>query len=1520
MELTENRKLYSLSHAQKRIWYNEAIHLNTPFANLPFTVKYPFEIRFDLLSRAINHVIRTRDGFRLQMVRFEENNLIETRQVVSEFREHNFEILDFSGPGGAARLGEWIAINSGEPFRLYDSDLYYFALMRFSEKEWGYYFKMHHVISDGWTISLAVHLIDQAYQCFLSGNVPVEDPAPSYLEYVEDEKSYLASEKCVQDRTYWLEKMLPLPEEAALSFSKNRTGEIRSSTRIFAFPDSVRTRMQEFSKANRTSVFKLVLSALYIYLNRVTGTDDLAVASVNHGREKPAHKEMAGMFVSTFILRLRLAPEMTFRELVSQAGSLVNDTIRNYARYPVDLLLQELREKSGSDASYLLNVMLVGHPNPDRQEAALQYIFPGNEISPLMIHINASGRDADGVLELQFDFQDDLFREEDVERIFGSLEAILQDGLAGPDKIIREISLVPEPVKNKLLFDFNFNAVGFTGPVFIKDLFEEQVLRTPDKPAVVYKDRVLTYRELNSRANRLARTLRNAGAIPDAIAGILADRSLEMIVSVMAVIKAGCAYVPIDAGYPPERIEYLLENSRSFALLSKKSLVSGIHYSGPMIDLEDEGNYAKDDLNPDTVNKPGDLVYVIYTSGSTGKPKGVMIEHRSLSNFVLWHKDLNHLAEKDNVSKFAAFGFDVTVIEIYPTLISGATLHIIPDDIRLSPLQVNEYFEAHHITAAFLPTQFGEQFIDNIENRSLRWLEVAGEKMRSFRKRPYRILNGYGPTEYTVYTSYFEVDKFYENIPIGKPLWNTRIYILDQFNQLRPVGIPGELCVAGIGIARGYLGRPDLTAEKFIDDPFFPGEKMYRTGDLCRWLPDGNIEYLSRIDFQVKIRGFRVELGEIELAIKSMEGVKDAVVVDRTDESGRKYLCGFVVSGVKIDPARIREKLRIDLPEYMIPPYIGQIDRIPLTPNGKIDRKALPEPDRPAVDATSYLEPSTGTEKALAAIWGTILGMEKIGANDSFFDLGGHSLRAALLQARIQKDFRVQLSLQNIFHNARLKDLASLIDAGTRQDYPRITRIPDAQYYPVASAQKRLYIVDRMENIGITYNIPVVVRIEGMLDPDRLSRAVEMMTERHESLRTSFTIAGGVPVQVVHPKVRIRKILLETDEAGIDRVIREFIRPFDLERPPLFRVGLIRISASSHLFIFDVHHIIFDGWSAGVFLDELWDLYEGRKLLSRKLQFRDFAAWQQAMLQSEGIRKQEKYWLDIFGSTVPVLNLDTVHPRGSSISFDGARLHLEVGEALTSGLRKIAGEEGATLFMLLLTSYSILLSKYSGQEDIVIGIPSSGRTIPEVERMIGMFVNSLPLRTLPAGNKKFREFLQEIRERVLGAYDHQDYQLDDLVEKLGMKRDSSRNPLFDVMFAFRQQGADKTCGGLLIRPWEFDFNITKFDLTIEAIEKEKEIRLEIEYRTGLFDEKFIRDLGAHYLRLLEAIAEHPEATIGEISVLLPEEKKFLLETYNATDADYPRDRTVYELFEDQVAAGPDRIAVVDGNRSETYAG
>ncbi|MEI7725470.1 MAG: amino acid adenylation domain-containing protein [Bacteroidota bacterium] len=1518
--MTKNQpfSLYPLSHAQRRIWYTEMIHLNTAFANLSFTVIYPEEPDNELVSQAIQRVIRLNDGLRTRLHQSEQSGLIETRQYISDYRKMEFDQYDFSGPGGSARLNEWLESQTREPFTLMDHDLFYFALVRFSDTEWGYFFKIHHIISDGWTIDLVVKSIEESYRALIKGETLPEIKNPSYLEYLNDEAAYLSSAECESDRKFWHENLLPLPEEIILPFSKNKTESIRAKTKRLTFAPHVRLKMHEYCKEHHTSAFKLILSALSVYINRITTLDDVVFATVNHGRESAQQKQMTGMFVSTFPLRIKLDKEMTFATLVELAGKELNNVVKNYSRYPLDQLIVELREKTGMDTSWLLNILLVGHPNLSDESTKLEYLFPGFEPSPLTIHINPSGKDAHGILELQFDYHAELFEEENIGQIFTALSTILDLALIDPGQMIHQIELVSEEEKEKLLIQFNNTELAFQKPLFVKDLFEDQVARTPEKTAVVFQNRKLTYKELNQKSNQLARKIIALGAKPGTIVGILANRSPEMIIAVMAAIKAGCAYVPVDVAYPTERIQYMLDDSRSFALLSHRDLQDKSGFTGLFIDLDNQGNYTGSDINPETVNHPEDLIYVIYTSGSTGKPKGVMVAHWPLAHFVLWHQGIHQLTETDNTTKFASFGFDVTVWEIFPTLISGATLHIIADDIRMSPMQLNEYFNIHNITVSFLPTQFGEQFIDNIENKSLRWLDVAGEKLRSFKKRPYTIMNGYGPTEYADCTTWFIVDKYYDNIPIGKPIGNTRIYILDKYNKLRPIGIPGELCVAGIGLADGYLGKPELTAEKFVEDPFSPGNKIYRTGDLCRWLPDGNIEYLGRIDLQVKIRGFRVELGEIEQAIKNIEHVTDAVVVDRTDVSGRKFLSGYFISNVPVDPVKIKEQLGIDLPEYMIPPFLMQIEKMPLTPNGKIDRKNLPEPDRSQNETKEFVAPAGATEKSLAGMWKQILGIDQVSSNDDFFMLGGHSLKAALLQARIQKDFGIQLSLQNIFHNQILHDLANLIDKSTRQDYIKISHQANQPYYPVASAQQRLFIVNQMENIGITYNIPIVIRIEGKLDANRLSEAIEVMAARHEIFRTSFNIVNGEPVQIVHPTVRIKRFFIEAGEDQISEVISDFIKPFDLQNAPLFRAGLVKTDELKHFFIFDVHHIIFDGWSVNVFMDELWSIYKGKKLPSRKLQYRDYALWQKQIEISDLVKNQELYWTQQFANEIPTLNLGTDFPRGSTMSFNGARFAVEVDQELTTRLRALAKEEGATLFMVLLSAYSILLSKYSNQEDIVVGIPSSGRSIPELEHMIGMFVNTLPIRSQPTGETSFKAFLAGMKSLVLDAYDNQDYQLDLLVEKLGIARNSGRNPLFDVMFAYRQQPEDIQLKDVTIKFFEFTFNITKFDLTIEAIEKRDCLRLELEYRKELFSETTIVNFGSHYVNLLRAIVSGAGRNIKDFDILNISERKFLLEDYNNTRIDYPREHTIYELFEEQVSLIPHKTAIYHDNRSMSY--
>jgi len=1519
--INTEKTYYSLSHPEKRIWYTEKFHPGSSMWNIPFTVKFRTEVNTELLKKAINLTIQQNDCLRLKFVEMDG----EPKQYVSDYQEKQFDYFDFNTTDGEQAYSAWIKSNAANPFNIIDNDLVYFAIIKFNNGNTGFFINIHHIISDGWSMGLIINRILDNYnefsrersRPFPTGN----ENSPSYLDYIEIEKQYLNSPDCQKDKEYWNKNFEIIPE--LIEFKPHQsTDSIEINRKTFPMPSDLTSKIYAYKQENKTSVFKIILAAFYTYFLKITSKEDIVFQTGVHNRFNPELKNITGMFVSTVPFRINADKDIEFNNLIKKIEKQFVPVIE-HQRYPYDLLIKDLREKNSGPVE-LSNVAIVQYFK-DVYPEDIKVDFHNNRHSENAITIYVSydyQKKEKPQIELFIDYNTSIFNKQEIESMFEYISNIIKSALDSPDKKLSELDILSENEKHKLLYEFNNTYQYYPKDKIIQQIFEEQVEKTPDKTALVYKDKKLTYRELNQKANQLAGIIRNKGVKPDDIVGILADRSLEMIIGVMAILKSGAAYMPIDSEYPLDRIKFMVEDSNTKILLSQKHLFDRIHFNGDIMDIEDTELYKGDDSNPKIINKPSDLVYIIYTSGSTGKPKGVMIEHHSLMNLSFWYKNSHNLTEQDNTTKYAGFGFDASVWEIFPAFISGATLHVISDDIRFSPNDLNKYFEANNITVSFLPTQLCEQFMDMVENKSLRWLDTGGDKLRTYKKKNFVLANNYGPTEYTVCTSTFMVDKYYDNIPIGKPVANTRVYILDKFNNLLPEGVAGELCVAGPGVARGYLNRGELTGAKFLPDPFSRGNiKMYKTGDLARWIPDGNIEYLGRIDQQVKIRGFRIELGEIEQALIKQEDIKDVVVIARDDKNENKFLCAYVVSENELKIDEIKKELSKDLPSYMIPVYFIQLDRIPINPNGKVDKKALPDPLK-IIDTkkTEYVKPENEIEKKLFNIWQELIGTDNFGIDDNFFSIGGNSIKSAIMQAKIQKEFNMDISLRDIFANPTIIDLSKIIEKQEKTEtIEKEELLTDAQkYYPASSVQKGLFILEQFEDINTTYNIPIGLKIEGKLDKTRLSESIQSLIDRHESLRTSFEVVNGEPVQIIHKKVKLKNNYRESNEENIDYIMQDFVKPFNLKNAPLFRVDLVKIAEEKHILLLDFHHIIFDGFSLGIFLKELFEFYQGKELSELKVQYKDFVEWQVKSLKSNSIKKQEEFWLKTFLDT-PVLDLSTDFIRTSGMKFNGARLKFYMDKELTYALNKLSSESGKTLFLTLFTAFNILLSKYTSQEDIIIGTPIIGRKSEEFQKIIGMFVNTLPIRSLPEDNKTFKTFLEEVYENFLNTYDNQDYPLENLIKKLNLERESGRNPLFDVVFVF-QDAWLKGIGtqNLKISTQSVESNTSKFDITMDAQVEDEQIKLEIEYRTALFEAETIKRMAGHFINILHNITENPDQKLKDIKMLSREEERHLLYDFNRTESEYPKDKMTHEIFEQQALLFPDNIALEFEDKFMTY--
>lgn len=1105
---------------------------------------------------------------------------------------------------------------------------------------------------------------------------------------------------------------------------------------------------------------------------------------------------------------------------------------------------------------------------------------------------------------------------------------MLGEAVQAPDKPIGEWDLLTKEEIHRFIERHNRTQYPYPKHRTVPSLFEEQAERIPDEPAIIEEGRQFTYKELNLAANRLAHYLRKHGVQREQAVGILAERTAEMVIGILAIIKAGGAYVPIDPDHPQDRIQYLLEDSGARLVLTSAELSGRLPADAEQVPLEGTAWAEQPDHNPEPVGGAKDLIYIIYTSGSTGRPKGVMVTHRNVVRLV---KNTNFVDFQagDRILQTGSLVFDASTFEIWGSLLNGVGLVLVDKTTILDSRKLEEALRRFGITTMFLTTALFLQLIDRNPAmfKPVRQLFVGGELMspKHFYRAaqecaPIRLSNIYGPTENTTFSTCYELKEEREGpIPIGTPLGNSTVYVVNAHGKLQPAGAIGELWVGGDGVARGYLNRDDLTEKMFIDSPFVPGERIYKTGDLVRLCEDGQLEFVGRKDHQVKIRGYRMELGEIEARIHSHSQVKETLVTDFEEAPGQKALCAYVVAEGGLDAAGLRAYLAQLLPEYMVPGYFMFLERMPLTINGKIDRAKLPRPEKQERAAVHYAAPTNETERKLAAIWEELLGIEPIGIDDHFFDLGGHSLKVAQLQARIYETFQVTLSFKLLFEMPHIRSLASLIAQLEQGGFEAIEPAPDKPHYRLAPAQQRMYALQQRTDIGMAYHVPLLYRLPGDWDPDRLEQALRKLVERHEALRTSFHWEEGEVVQRVHPAISFAMERLEADGRTAEEAAASFLRPFRMEEAPLLRAAWIRLAEGEAALLLDVHHIVFDGTSLSLLAQELAALYGGQALPAQTLHYKDYAEWQAA----REIREQEAgeaYWLRMLEGELPVLELPTDFPRPPMQTFAGGIVRAALPAADAAALKKLASERGTTLYMALLAVYNLLLAAYADKEDIIVGCAVAARTHPDLERMMGMFVNTLPIRSCPEGGKSFAGYLAELKESLLAAYEYQTYPLDKLVDQLSYPRDMSRNPLFDTVFVMQNMG-DTTLelDGAACEAIPYHNGTAKFDVTLEAVERKDAVLLNFEYNTALFRRDTIERLAGHFLQLVQEAIRKPEALIGELDMITEREREQIVAEFNGTEAAYPREATIHGLFEEQARRTPDRTAVTDPQRSLTYA-
>lgn len=1525
---------YPLSQPQQSIWYLEKTYPNTTMNVVAGSVRFKSRINYALLEKAIHLFIQKNQAMRLRMV--EQNGV--PMQYVSSFLAPKIEFFDFSYENGLDDLYRWDAAQTQKAFPLVDSDLYYFAMIKVSDEDGGFYIKTHHLISDAWSMSILGSQIVAHYIALESGATISDEPNPDYLAILDTDEQYMQSQRFLKDKAYWEDKFSDHPEATRIKPPRSSVIDTRAQRKTLLTPVKLSNKIRQFCEENRVSVFTLFLSALCMYLNRTAEKEDIIIGTTLLNRSSQRDKNTVGMFTSIGApIRVGINGDLDFKTFVKEMTGEAFSVLR-HQKYPYNLLLEHVNRQHNLSGN-LFDLVLTYQNSKMTKESEMEYVtrwhFPGHQLESLIININ--DRDDGGCLILDYDFLVDVFHIKEVEFIHQHLISLLWHALDNPLNKVSRLEMLSEKEKRRVLYEFNDTKADFPREKILPQLFEEQAERTPDNVAVVYEQTQLSYRELNERANRLAHLLQARGVGPDSVVGLCLYRSLEMMIGLMAIVKAGGAYMPISPEYPSDRIRYMLEDSGAKLVLTQSALLGGLQVDAELIALEDPRHYSGSKENPTRETGPKNLAYIIYTSGSTGRPKGAMIEHHSIVNRIHWMQKKYPLTDRSAILQKTPFTFDVSVWELFWWSFVGARVCMLTPGGERDPAMMIEAIEREQITTMHFVPSMLSIFLDFVEKRgivgrlsSLHQVFSSGEALTlpqadAFNRLLYAVngtalSNLYGPTEAAVDVSYFDCspEVTLKTVPIGRPIDNIRLYILDKNRNLLPVGIPGELYIAGVGVGRGYINNPELTAAAFVPDPFYPGEVMYKTGDRVRWFPGGDIEYLGRIDFQVKIRGFRIELGEIESRLRGHEAVSDAVVVGQS-LGGAMHLCAYLVADRQIKRSELKDHLLRDLPEYMVPSYFVFLDRLPLSANGKLNRKALPEPDLSEAADEKYIAPSNEMEERIAAMWREILGVEQIGVEQSFFSLGGNSLRAIALITEIQQQLQFELSVRDMFRLQTIRRLSDFLQDAQKGSYAPIPRREDADGYPLSSAQKRLFVLNQLVPDDISYNLPGVMSIDGRLDANRVEEVFRALITRHESLRTAFSLRSGEPVQRVAARVSFSLSSLEAQPDDIDAVIDRFISPFDLSRAPLLRAGLLDVADGRQLLLFDMHHIISDGASINVLVKEFADLYAGATLPIPTHQYRDFAAWHQNQQDNPAMAQKERFWLDRFADEVPILNMPTDFPRPANRSFYGTRRSWQLPSELTGRLKALAGQTGATLYTVLLAAYTVLLSRYTAQDDITVGIPTEGRLHSDLRQMIGIFVNTLAIRNRPSGDKTFCAFLAEVSENLLAAYENQEYPFEMLVERAKVKRDLGRNPLFDTVFILQNVDLREIpVGDAVLKPYPFKGKSSKFDLTVEAYDYGGTMELVAEYRTDLFAEETITRLLGHFENLLGQIAEHPDQPIGALDLLDEAEKHRLLAEFNDSDADYPREKTITQLFETQAADREEEPALLCEGETLSY--
>jgi amino acid adenylation domain-containing protein len=1539
------------SFGQQRLWFLQQLEPDNSLYNVPLVFRLKGHLQYWSLEAALQKIVRRHEALRTRFIGCDD----DVWQIVDPSLRLSVPLVDLTHLGKSERQFEAngvVAAFVERPFDLTTGPLLRGLLLHLEQQEHVFALVLHHIICDGWSLGIFARELAVLYEASVIGDsVQLAKLPIQYADYSVWQRAWMQGEVLQRGQEFWRNALSNVPA-MELPTTRSRAGlqNYAGARYDFEITPELAKMARVLSRQESATMFITLLAVFSVLLRRYTGETHVVVGTLVNGRDRLETEDLIGFFVNTLALRTDVSGNPAFQRLLQRVRDVA---IEAYAHQsvPFEKVVEALQPDRQLSRMPLFQVMFVlqNLPQQDWTLSGLDLTIKKVSSQHTKFDLTLSlAENSGGGLTAEIEYRTDLFERETIKRLGNHFEMILKAAVACPDRLIEEMPMLSREEQRQVL-EWNSTQCAYSENDCLHLLFDDQVRETPAAVALISDQEQIAYAELCRRANQIAQYLRRHGVEPEVRVGICLERSIDMVASLLGVLKAGGAFVPFDPEHPQERLDYMIEDTGINVLITQRSLAglfSG--FTGCLVCVESDYQ-ALSGIEPTALNSgvvAGNAAYVIYTSGSTGRSKGVVISHDAICNQVRWMRSIFRLTCLDRVIQKASLSFDASMGEIFGALITGAPLILAKPGGQLDGDYLVTLMKEQKVTFIDLPPSLLRVLLEHREFRNigLRWIVSGGEVLPLDLQQlctnsvAAQLYNTYGPTETTVQSAFWACSQAETeaSVPIGRPVANTEMYVLDERLQLLPVGIPGELYIGGVGLARGYSNCADLTAERFLPDHYSgrEGERLYRTGDKGKWRNDGALEFLGRVDHQVKVRGFRIELGEIEVVLGGHEKIREAVVVQE-EAGGEKRLVAYVVAREKeISAVELQGYMRRKLPRYMVPAAVISLPSLPLTSSGKVDRRALPKMERRGQEwEKKYVAPRTAAAELLAEIWSTVLQVERVGVEDNFFELGGHSLLAMKIVSRVEQIFHVKLPLRSLFEFPTISKMAEKIEtaASPRQELA-VARVERGETVPASFAQQRLFFLQQLEPSASHYNVPLRLRLIGSLNVPAFTQSVSEIVQRHEALRTRFAVMDGVPTQLIDdpPQSTVQVVDLQAIPAQQrERHLQDFAakharRPFDLTRGPLLRATLLRLSDQEHVFLLVIHHAVIDAWSLEVFANELEILYgcfarrHKTTLPVLAIQYADFAIWRTRSMQEPVLDDQLAYWRRQLAD-VPDMEIPTTLPRSSRQTHEGACYDFQFSMELVNALRDLGRRESVTLMMIVMAAFKVLLYRYSGQRDIAIGTPISGRNRAELEGLIGLFLNLIVLRTDLSGEPSFRELLRKVREVALSAYARQDVPFERLVEELQPKRDLSRAPFFQVMLVVQHSPQQHwALPGITVTAEHVRNLPAKFDLTLTLTTEGESLQGCLHYRCDLFDEPTIRRMSGHLLRLLSYANEKPETSVDNLPLLDETERSQILVEWNNTGSVIQHSQCLHQLFEEQAKRTPQRVALVHGERQLTY--